>query len=42
MPVPALVMFLGVADQADHAQTDYDKSGDEVLRHGCHSRDRTA
>ncbi len=42
MPAPALVMFLRVADRADHKQRDDDKSGDDVLHHGCHSRDRTA
>lgn len=35
-------MLLGEANEANHNQSDYDKSGDDVLHHGCHSRDRTA
>ena len=30
-------MFLGVSKHAHDNDSHYDKSGDEVLHHGCHS-----
>src|SRR6476661_1628211 len=39
VPLPTVMVLLGVAERTDHNQSHYDKSGDDVLHHGCHSRD---